>query len=384
VLDFKTKLFYDWDSDYLKENPVYSTLMINRNMKQAFTNLQSEETQKCIDEVKVKVFENALGELYTERVLHFLSRAYAGHYEDKDWAVWIGNRNCGKGVMDALMKSALNAYSATIPSGIFINDKNPMSGDESKKLSWCLDLQFIRCVTTQEILFDRSNKNLTVNGVVIKKLASGGDPMRARKNYQDEVAFTMDAKLFMMVNDLPPVEPKDTLETCVEFQTYKQFKTQAWITEKENTLNDEVKNHGADKNILLELKKYSVADDDIKYKCTTEEWKNAFIFLLLKSYSEVKVPMVVSIQDDEAEDGSLTAFLLRNFRITENKGHRITSKELKDYYKRFNHSVGDSLKKFKTELCGLGARDYKCSGTRGLEFVEYIGPPEEPAETKKD
>ena len=351
-------------------------------MKEAFANWKSDETQKSITEVEEKIF-NAIFDEQKGKALHFLSRAYAGHYEDKDWAVWIGNRSCGKGVMDALMKSSLGAYSATIPSGIFINDRNPMSGDESKKLSWCLDLQFIRCVTTQEILFDRSNKNLTVNGVVIKKLASGGDPMRARKNYQDEVAFTMDAKLFMMVNDLPPVEPKDTLETRVEFQTYKQFKTEAWIKEKEKTLNDLVENHGADENILLELKKYSVADDDIKYKCTTEEWKNAFIFLLLKSYRQVKVPMVVSIEDDEAEDGSLTAFLLRNFKITENKGNRITSKELKDYYKRFNHNVGDSMKKFKTELCGLGARDYKCSGTRGLEFVEYIGPPEEvPAETK--
>jgi len=63
------------------------------------------------------------------------------------------------------------------------------SGDKAKKMSWMLDLQFVRLTTTQEINFDMENKNVKVNGIMIKKIASGGDSQYARKNFQDEVSF---------------------------------------------------------------------------------------------------------------------------------------------------------------------------------------------------
>jgi hypothetical protein len=106
------------------------------------------------------------------------------------------------------------------------------NGDNAKKLSWTLDLQFVRLTTTQEINFDSHNDKLKVNGVMIKKIASGGDTLQALKNYKDECKFTIDTKLIFMVNDLPNIDPLDTLETCVEFKTGKQFKSQTWIDER--------------------------------------------------------------------------------------------------------------------------------------------------------
>jgi hypothetical protein len=76
-------------------------------------------------------------------MLHFLSRAFAGHYEDKYWAVFIGNRNCGKGVLDLLMKNAIEGYMHTTSAGNFKCERVNDSGDNVKKLSWTLDLQFV-------------------------------------------------------------------------------------------------------------------------------------------------------------------------------------------------------------------------------------------------
>jgi hypothetical protein len=38
------------------------------------------------------------GEDKMPSMLHYLSRALAGHVEDKRFSTYLGNRNCGKGV----------------------------------------------------------------------------------------------------------------------------------------------------------------------------------------------------------------------------------------------------------------------------------------------
>jgi hypothetical protein len=115
VLDLINKQFYKWDDDYLQENPVYSTVLIHRNFYESFCNPNIE----IINKVEEKVFD-AIFDEQKEKALHFLSRAFAGHYEDKDWAVFIGNRNCGKGVLDLLMKNAMEGCMHTTSAGNFM------------------------------------------------------------------------------------------------------------------------------------------------------------------------------------------------------------------------------------------------------------------------
>ena len=366
VLDFISNEFYEWDSEYLIQNPVYSTLLINRYFKEYFDERTSKKVLENIEKVK-KIIKDIFEE-QNEKALHFLSRAYAGHYEDKDWGVFIGNRNCGKGVLDTLMKTSMEKYTATIPSGIFMYERNSIAGDEAKKMSWALDLQFVRLTTTQEINFDNGNKNIKINGVIIKKLASGGDLMLGRKNHQDETQFTIDTKLLIMCNDLPDITPIDTLETCIEFKTFKQFKSKKYIEERTKELNDLVYGDAKrDENILLELQKYHEADENIKDECNKDEIKNAFILLLLENYKSYKVPLKSTDFDDENEI-TLTTHILSNFKITENDNDKISYKELKDLYSVLE--LQDSYKKFKAELIGMGAKEYKdTKGNRGVKGV---------------
>ena len=54
--------------------------MINRNYEEYFNNPNKE----VINIVKEKIFDNMYGDK-TDNVLHFLSRAISGNYEDKNF-----------------------------------------------------------------------------------------------------------------------------------------------------------------------------------------------------------------------------------------------------------------------------------------------------------
>ena len=370
VLDFKTKQFHLWDSDYLIQNPVYTTVIINRNFYESFLNRDEES----IKEVNEKIFD-AIFEEQKDKVLHFLSRAFAGHFEDKDWSVFIGNRNCGKGVLDLLMQNSMGNYVASTSSGNFMCERKHDSGDQAKKLSWLLDLQFVRLTTLQEINFDNQNKNIKLNGVMIKKVCSGGDVIEARKNYMDECRFNTDTKLFFMVNDLPPIDPIDTLETCIEFKTGKQFKSQEWINERSQVLNEMVRN-GDNANILLELNKYKIGDPDIKSKCADVKWFDAFIHILLDNYKTFAVVIKNDYELEDSDNETLTTKILKNFEITKQNDDRINYKDLKLYYgdMQFN----DTYKKFRIELLQLGCEEYKYCGIRGLKGLKLIKTDDKP------
>ena len=58
------------------------------------------------------LFENLFGE-DTIRSLNFLSRGIAGHFEDKNWATYLGNRDCGKGVLYDILKYGFGDYVQT-------------------------------------------------------------------------------------------------------------------------------------------------------------------------------------------------------------------------------------------------------------------------------
>ena len=90
VLDFKEKKFYKWDEANFE---IYSTVIIHRNFQEHFNN----PNIAVINEIKDRIFE-PLFSRDTTKALNFLSRGLAGHYEDKNWATYLGNRDCGKGV----------------------------------------------------------------------------------------------------------------------------------------------------------------------------------------------------------------------------------------------------------------------------------------------
>jgi hypothetical protein len=204
---------------------------------------------------------------------------------------------------------------------------------------------------------------------MIKKLASGGDEIEGRKNYQDEMTFTIDAKILMMANDMPPTSTEDVKEHLVEFKTTQQFKDKRWIEERRTELEDLVK-LGADEQILLEMEKYVVGDDEVKHNCGTNiDWANALVSLCMKYYTPSKL---VIEANQESNGDNLSVILLQRFKITNCETDFISNKKLKDtYYPQMG--VLDSYKKMRIELMSFkGVKEHKKNGERGLTGLQYV------------
>ncbi len=276
--DMIKQKFFKYDDD------TYTPIKINRDYKPS--------TKKNRDIVMEKIF-NPIFDNNKEMIEYFLkciSRAIAGHTEDKSWFLMLGNRNCGKGVMVMAFEYAFEKYIGTTNSNNFLY-KNNNNGDEAKALSWSIPLEFKRIIFTNEMKIDSAGET-KIDGNMIKKLSSGGDKIQARLNHCDEIEFRPQASLFMMLNDCPKIEPADALETCVEFNLPSQFVDNP----KENSIAKEYKK-----------------DDNIKKLLTENDFIDAFTDIIFNSYVKQKPDMIEEIAKlkKENETGSELKIILR-------------------------------------------------------------------------
>jgi hypothetical protein len=355
VLDFQKKVFHLWENIDFE---YYSTLMINRKFADVFENRQNNPN---IEKVRQKVFE-PLFEGECTLALEFLARGVAGHFEDKHWGRYMGNRDCGKGVFGVLNQTALEKYVTTVDAGHFLAESRTGDGDQAKKNSWMVPLQFVRLALTQEMKFDNENRNLKIDGVTIKKFSGGGDRIEARTNHKDEMYIYLDCRLIFMCNDMPQIKPTDTLESCVSFQTTKQFKSQEWIDAEEKMMLEQ----GNLKTWSLEKSKYKVGDNNIKKKCEMVEWADAYILLMFENYKEKPVVSNTSVGDDD-DDINLKRLILQNFVFGKNSGNDFTTNQsIKVWIQDLKLNV--SIAKIKAELITEG-----CRATRKNQVHGYYG-----------
>jgi hypothetical protein len=370
VLDFQKKVFHLWeDIDF----EYYSTLMINRSFAEVFKDRSSNAN---IKDVKEKVFDQ-LFEGDCTLALEFLARGVAGHFEDKHWGRYMGNRDCGKGVFGELNQTALEKYVTTIEAGHFLSESRTGDGDQAKKNSWMVPLQFVRLALTQEMKFDNENRNLKIDGVTIKKFSGGGDKIEARQNHRDEIYINLDCRLIIMCNDMPQIRPTDTLESCVSFQSTKQFKSQKWIDAEEKMMLEQ----GDIKTWMLERSKYKVGNNNIKTLCQTVEWADAYILLMIDNYKDAPVVSNTSFGDDD-DDVNLKRLILQNFVFNKNSGSDFTTNQsIKEWIQKLRLNV--SIAKIKAELITEGCRAKKNNqNLHGFIGVKLIQKVEDNCESK--
>jgi len=289
---------------------------------------------QLISNIKRDIYENMFGDKTTV-ALNFLSRAIFGHFEDKNWSTYLGNRNCGKGVLFDSLQNAFGSYISSFElNNIMYQRKSSNNTDESsKKLYWALDLEFARLAMSQEI--PSPETNLVLNGARLKKLAGGGDTIIARRNYdRKDTHFNIDTTFMFLGNNVLEVDVKDTMEHCIQFSSVNQFKTREEI---DQLINDGV-------NELL-WSSFKVKDPSIKHNCCTDEWKKATVYLIYQNY----VNSAVTVICDKTEDNEITIRqkILENYDITGNEEDIILCDELYEY-------IRDSNKKIVNELTSMG------------------------------
>jgi len=327
VLDFKMKKFIIWDE---LDFEYYSTVQISRNFGDYFKN-PDQSVMKTIDDNIVKTLfgNNAKG-------MQFLARAIAGNCEDKNWASYLGKRDCGKGVLYDLLESSFGEYVKTFQLGNIMYQRNSKvdSAEISRKLYWLMDFQFSRLAISQEV--PTPDKNMKLNGEMIKKLAGGGDDHVARRNYDRvDTTFKIDTTWFALGNDEIEVDCEDVNEHRIQFASVTTFKTQSQI--------DEMRETGASELLLAS---YKIKDDSVKDKCKDIAWANAFVMLIFNSWQNKAVE--ICIEKSDLTVSSLRERLLNKYTVTNNAEDIMLVTDITD---EFNT---DNKKKINTELESFG------------------------------
>jgi hypothetical protein len=364
VLSLQEKWFKEWNDPYFKEekNKIYTTIIIERNFKEIWNTRNDDKWTKIKNDIRENLFEKILKEQST-KMLQQLYRAICGFIEDKDWGLWLGERNCGKGCINELLMTACEKYIYNLPSNCLIKSK--FTSKDTKQNSWKIDLQFVRLTFVQEFQKDEEDMSgIKVDGIEIKSICSGGDPQLARKNFQDETSFIIGSKLMIMCNDIPKIEPQDCLSTCIQYNSGISFKSQEYIDNRRKELKDQIKeekDQDIKNSVLKEMETYLVADDTIKSKCRSDDWCNGFLLLLMDNAIENKLEP--SNDSDLKEDNNIDNVINENFVFIP-CFDMVSNTDLKEIWRK--SKTGISFQKFKTKLIVRGCADKRNGSQRGL------------------
>ena len=344
VLNLRTQEFTAWCDN----KDVYTMTMLDYD----FDEIQNEEKIKKVKEIFISIY----GE-QTNDHLHFLARAIAGHIEDKRWALFVGARNCGKGVGEKLIKDTFGPYIGSISSAC-LKSKGKMGGDDAKNLGWIQDIESTRLCFLQEC----DVEDTKLNGALIKTIASGGDPIQNRRNYQDFVLSYPQTTFFMCANLIPPFAKgtEDCMNEAITFTSQNEYVSQDDIDKK--------RAEGVHPDRLALLK---VGDPTIKDKFNNEpEYKQALIHLLMRNYKDYKVPKNNKFKEDETSE-DIPNLIYSHFRFVEpvyGQPHKISVKHLKEWCSSFGVSYGQQLKPY---LINLGGKEDNNKG-RGIKNIVKI------------
>jgi RNAse (barnase) inhibitor barstar len=309
VLDCSNKKFYTWeeiDFEY------FSVVQIQRPFKSYFDNPDKELKNTIMKDILKPLFGDK-----TELFLELFARAITGNYQDKNWMSYVGNRDCGKGVLFALLKS-FEGYINEFGTDNILCGRENVKPITPKELYWLLDLEFVRFAMPQET----PSEGFKINSKMIKSVCSGGDSLKARRNYDThDTDFILECFIAIFGNHHLDCTDKDADERRFPITNVIQFKSKEEIEQMKtaNILPIDVIN-----------KTYFLKDDTIKDKASSVEYKNAFVMLVL-DYLKDKAP--INIKSKDEEDDTLLVEIYKNLNITNSQEDIVIASDLKSLFK---------------------------------------------------
>ncbi len=327
LYDFRARRFFSYE----QRPDVYPALVVPRDFP------VQRPPEGLLAEVRERLLLSTLAdEDVVDTYLALMARATAGEFVDKQWAVMMGERNCGKGLLQDMNEYAWGPYVNTLNSGAFLV-QNFASGDAAKAMSWALDCEHRRQTYTNEVKCEVGNRAIKLDGNMLKSFQSGGDTMSARKNYSDERAFRVATKLVMNCNDLPEVSPRDALSTMIMVRFPYKFVTQEQLE-------------------AAPLPFYRLRDDALKTEfCMRDDVIDAFIWLVIDAYADHRVVPCASVREDTQEyledAGDDLVFMARSFVVTRDRNDFLLNHDLKAIFR----ARGVSAPIWKGRLKRMGA-----------------------------
>jgi hypothetical protein len=330
VLDFKMKKFYLWEDIKFE---YYTTTIIKTDYVKV----------KDYEDLVALVFEPIFGDK-TELAIQYIARAVAGCIEDKNFATYMGNRNCGKGILYELLQ-VFESY--IMPFNIENLKEESKSATTSRDYYWMLPLEFTRLAMSQEV----PKGGCGLRSDLIKKICSGGDTLTARRNYdRKDTNFNVQCSIFCLGNNEITTKG-DVNEHRLIFEGATSFISQEQY--------DSMIESGTDE---YTMKKYRISDRNIKAKCQSIEWRNKIVSLLLSRFKDEPIRVLLADIEDE-EDMSPFTKLQESYKITRIETHMVLGNDIHDMFG----------KKIKAELKANGVEYIKTKKGEFRDKWVYVG-----------
>ena len=282
-------------------------------------------SNSVLAEVRERLLMSTLGtEDMVNTYLCVMARATAGMYSDKQWAIMMGERDCGKGLLQVMNEQAWGPYVNTVNANALLLQQFA-SGDAAKGLSWAMDCEFKRQTYTNEVKCDAGSRSIKLDGNLIKCFQSGGDVMSARKNHRDERSFRVASKLIMNMNDIPELTPRDAVATLLLIKFPFKF-----VAAEDLEGNPPP---------FYRLRDGSIKDDYIK----RPEVIDAFTWLVADAFEDHAVVPCLQIRDDtlgfRMDVGDDLIVMLNRFKVTGRREDFLLVGQLKTFAKTNNISM---------------------------------------------
>ena len=357
---FKDKCFIPYTND----NIPFTTFIINRDyifddskiteiydrIIYPIFNITKNENEEIIDNYYYKNMKY---------ILHKLSRMIAGHIEDKDFLLLLGERNSGKTILQNLFKNTYGDYIGSFDTSNII--QKPISaGESSKESAWQMPFEFKRIMFGSEIDCKtiKGKHIIKINGIIIKKIMSGGDALTGRGMRENARTFQIQSSMVLIANDIPKCEPSDAMEFCRIFDMPCRFLNQEDI----NKLSEDYK-----KCVIVKEK-----DESINEFITLDNVLNSFQTILYESYKNIEpIPMKENEDNNENDYNIEHSLFTSYFNITNNEKDIMKNKEIENILEETNISF--SLIKAQKFLKAMGAKPYKTKYERGLSGLKFVG-----------
>jgi phage/plasmid-associated DNA primase len=238
----------------------------------------------------------------------------SGNPNLKRFLINVAPSNSGKGVMTSALKLAFGSFVLEFNTNSLLCNKQ--SGDEALTLKWLLKLEGSRIAVSNEV---KMVEGSTLDGNLIKTLASGGDEMSVRDLYEGQRQMTMRTGFRINCNSLPDISPNDAgLHNRVRH------------IDQTNTFVDNPSGRNERKADPLLKDKFR---DNIQYR-------NALFWLIVESYREVKDKTLEEIDIAEVmdivknthgmtDDEIVKRKLLHKFEFTGNKTDKVPFKDIR-------------------------------------------------------
>ena len=361
--DFKLCSFVEYNNDNIPLTP----FIINRNytnnksaLKDIYERILYPTFNIILDDNnEVKQDADNLARLEHLRfILHKFSKMIAGHNKTKEWMMFLGERNSGKGIFNTLFENAFTNYITLTNSSNFISTKKSGSTDIAKLYSWMTPFEFTRLIFINEIPNELDNKGNHIykfDSEILKKITSGGDKIECRTNNKDERKFHIQSSLIMCCNDEPIFTTQDAKDYLVKFTMPCRF------------LSDEQYSKFTD----IQKRQFVRQKGDETMKtifCTDINVIDTFINLIFEAYNwDVTCPDYVKEEDIEDNEDTDYTDLLNLFELTDDKTDTLTNKEIKDIATRAN--IPFSFNKIRKILIKHGYNVYRNSLERGFTNI---------------